>query len=136
METPTLLKIAVRAIWELYRRGKWSLLEALGLERHIYEPLFDSFNLCCLPDLEPHPDPACQHETLIGRISDELSPVALMCLYPDVLETALYMVRYQERRRARLEALLRAIERADQAMYNDLPDRDELPDDGLERDVS
>lgn len=132
---PTRLKTAVRAIWELYRRGKWSLLEALNLARCTYEPLFDSFNLACLPDLTPKPDPDEQRETLISKLDDELSPFALMCLHPEVLEAALMMVRFQDRRRAEIEELLRTIEYANSEVYDLSLDDDFLPDD-LEREVS
>jgi len=133
--TPTRLKTAVRAIWELYRRGKWSLLEELNLARCTYEPLFDSFNLACLPDLTPHPDPDEQCETVISKLEDELSPFTLMCLYPDVLEVALKLVRYQDRKRAEIEELLRTIEFAKSAVY-DLSQGDDCPPDDLEREVS
>jgi hypothetical protein len=35
---------AIKAIWKLYRRGKWVLLSELGLTRREMEALFDEFD--------------------------------------------------------------------------------------------
>jgi hypothetical protein len=35
--------VAVKAIWKLYRRGKWSCLSEYGLTRKEMEPIFDEF---------------------------------------------------------------------------------------------
>lgn len=39
------LSTAVKAIWILYRRGKWDLLECIGFPRKEYEHLFIKFDL-------------------------------------------------------------------------------------------
>lgn len=35
---------AIKAIWLLYRRGKWPLLESIGVSQSLYEGLFREFD--------------------------------------------------------------------------------------------
>ncbi|GHO44548.1 hypothetical protein KSX_27110 [Ktedonospora formicarum] len=39
---------AIRAVWILYRRGKWRELETLGLNRSECEPIFQQFDMECI----------------------------------------------------------------------------------------
>ncbi len=69
----------VKAVWILYKRGKWSLLEELGVLRSIHEPLFESFDLTALTP------------NVSGLLCCWLDVVLLLRLSPAVLDAALYM---------------------------------------------
>ncbi len=67
----------VKAVWILYKRGKWSLLEELGVERSAHEPLFEFFDLVTLTP------------NVSGLLCCWLDVVLLLKLSPAVLDAAL-----------------------------------------------
>lgn len=68
---------AVRAVWTLYKRGKWSLLEEMGIDRKQHETLFFSF--------EEH----SKTPTVSGLLSSWSDIVVLIRLSSAVLDAAL-----------------------------------------------
>jgi hypothetical protein len=55
---------AVQAIWRLYRNGKWSCLEELGMQRSLYLNRLERFDLLFLDD-----DDAITRCSTIGNFS-------------------------------------------------------------------
>jgi len=117
---------AVAAIWLLYRRAKWALLDDLGLRRHVVEPIFGAYDMRYI-------------STDHGRIHTEKQAAHLIGMYPQVEIAALDLISRYLRltqdgraeyylRRARAQAMLLTDAMGKKPVIIEFPHAKEIPE--------